>query len=136
MSTLKTGTVQNNTGTGAPLFKNNAGTEIGQLARAWVNFDGSFGTSPFTEANGGIRDSFNVTSITDNGSGDHTINFTNALPNSNFVCLVSTAYDFNHEPRIGAAIAYTTSSVRVETGYSAFNNQDEQVNNVVVFGAS
>ena len=37
MSTLKTGTIQNNTGTGAPLFKNNAGTEIGQLAKAWVN---------------------------------------------------------------------------------------------------
>ena len=33
MSTLKTGTVQNNTGTGAPLFKNNSGTEIGQLVR-------------------------------------------------------------------------------------------------------
>ena len=27
-----------------------------QVAKAWVNFDGEFATSPFTEANGGIRD--------------------------------------------------------------------------------
>lgn len=127
MSTLKTGTVQNNTGTGAPLFKNNAGTEIGQLAKAWINFDGQFTVS--------IRDDFNVSSLVDNATGDYTINFTNALSSANFVVAATCAYEFNHEPRIIAAIAYTTSSVRVETGYSAFNNQDEQINNVVIFGA-
>ena len=71
MSTLKTGTVQNNTGTGAPLFKNNAGTEIGQLAKVWVNFNGS-GTVE-------IRDDFNVSTLTDNGTGDYTITFDTAL---------------------------------------------------------
>ena len=76
MSTLKTGTVQNNTGTGAPLFKNNAGTEIGQLVKAWVNFNGT-GTVA-------IRDDFNVSSITDNGTGLYTVNFTTDMANSNY----------------------------------------------------
>jgi hypothetical protein len=46
------------------------------IAKAWVNFDGT-GTVA-------IRDSFNVSSITDNGTGDYTINFTTAMPNANY----------------------------------------------------
>ena len=126
MSTLKAANIQSTT-TGAPTFKTSTGTEIGQLAKAWINFDGQFTVS--------IRDSFNVSSLVDNATGDYTINFTNSLGNANFVVAATTAYEFNHEPRIIAAIAYTTSSVRVETGYSAFTNQDEQINNVVIFGA-
>jgi hypothetical protein len=44
--------------------------------RAWVNFNGT-GTVA-------IRASGNVSSITDNGSGDYTVNFTNALPDANY----------------------------------------------------
>lgn len=44
--------------------------------RAWVNFNGT-GTVA-------IRASGNVTSITDNGTGDYTINFTTAMPNANY----------------------------------------------------
>jgi hypothetical protein len=47
--------------------------------RAWVNFNGS-GTVA-------IRASGNVTSITDNGTGDYTVNFTNAMPDANYVVL-------------------------------------------------
>ena len=44
------------------------------LAKAWANFDG--------DASGiGIRDSFNVASNTDNGTGDYTITFTNSMAN-------------------------------------------------------
>jgi hypothetical protein len=46
------------------------------IAKAWVNFNGT-GTPA-------IRDSFNVSSITDNGTGDYTINFTTALPNGDY----------------------------------------------------
>ena len=48
--------------------------------KAWVQFDASGGTPS-------ISDSFNVTSITDNGVGDYTINMTNALTNANYVPL-------------------------------------------------
>jgi hypothetical protein len=44
--------------------------------RAWVNFNGT-GTVA-------IRASGNVTSITDNGVGNYTINFTNAMPDNNY----------------------------------------------------
>ena len=50
-------------------------------ARAWVNFNGS-GTVA-------IRASGNVSSITDNGTGDYTVNFTNAMVDNNFSTLVS-----------------------------------------------
>ena len=63
--------------TGTPVqFNDGVGTQIGTLCRAWVNFNGT-GTVA-------IRASFNVSSITDNGTGDYTINFTNALPDANY----------------------------------------------------
>lgn len=52
--------------------------------RAWVNFNGT-GTVA-------IRGSGNVSSITDNGVGDYTVNFTTAMPDSNY-CAVGTVRD-------------------------------------------
>jgi len=53
-------------------------------AKAWVNFNGT-GTVA-------IRASYNVSSITDNGTGDYTINFTNAMSDTNYA-VVLTACD-------------------------------------------
>jgi hypothetical protein len=44
--------------------------------RAWVNFNG--------EDTASIRASGNVSSITDNGTGDYTVNFTTAMPDANY----------------------------------------------------
>lgn len=44
--------------------------------KAWVNFNG--------EGTVAIRDSYNVSSITDNGNADYTINFSSAMTNSNY----------------------------------------------------
>jgi len=49
-------------------------------AKAWVNFNGT-GTVA-------IRASYNVSSITDNGVGDYTVNFTTAMPDANY-CAVA-----------------------------------------------
>jgi hypothetical protein len=54
--------------------------------RAWVNFDGT-GTPS-------IRASGNVSSITDNGTGNYTVNFTTALPDANYSA-VTTARSSN-----------------------------------------
>jgi len=60
----------------------NPATVGGQLCRAWVNFNGT-GTVA-------IRASFNVSSITDNGTGNYTVNFTTALADANYaVCATS-----------------------------------------------
>jgi hypothetical protein len=46
------------------------------VCRAWVNFNGTSTVA--------IRGSFNVTSITDNGTGDYTVNFTTAMLDANY----------------------------------------------------
>jgi hypothetical protein len=45
-------------------------------AKAWVNFNGNSG--------GGIRASYNVSSISRTGTGAYTVNFTNALIDGNY----------------------------------------------------
>ena len=75
MSTLNVGTIKS-LGSSAPVFQNSSGVEKGQLARAWVRFNG---TGTVT-----INDSFNVSSITDNGTGNYNVNFTNAFANANY----------------------------------------------------
>jgi len=50
--------------------------------RAWVNIDGT-GTV-------GINASGNVSSITDVNTGSYRVNFTNAMPDTNFVISVTT----------------------------------------------
>ena len=48
----------------------------GNAVKAWVNFNGTGIVA--------IRASYNVTSITDNGTGDYTVNFTTAMPDANY----------------------------------------------------
>ena len=78
MSTLKVNTVQHNT-TGfnnVVQFTDGAGTENGTLCRAWVNFNGQGAVA--------IRADFNVNTVGDNGTGDYTVNFSNALSDANY----------------------------------------------------
>jgi hypothetical protein len=86
--------------------------------RAWVNFDG----------NGVIRASGNVSSVTQNGTGDYTINFTTAMPDANYA-VTSVGADVNVSGlgSIGlrTSTAPATGSVRVgatDGAGSAFNN--------------
>ena len=60
-----------------PVIKSSSGAEVGTFCRAWVNFNGT-GTVA-------IRQSFNVSSITDNGVGSYTVNFTTAMPDTNYI---------------------------------------------------
>ncbi len=121
MSTLSVGTIQSNTSS-PPTVKNSSGTEIGTFCRAWVNFNG---TGTVT-----IRASFNVTSITDNGTGTYTVNFTNAMPDVNYSvhanCKNSTNVDHNYYAAVNRNTAQTTTDVRITTIYfsnlAAFDN--------------
>tara|TARA_R100000734_G_scaffold680_7_gene860 strand:+ start:317 stop:715 length:399 start_codon:yes stop_codon:yes gene_type:complete len=72
MSTLKVNNIQNTSGGSSSTPEQ---IEQGR-AKAWLNFNGT-GTAA-------INDDFNISSITDNGTGDFTINFSNALSNANY----------------------------------------------------
>ena len=72
MSTLRLTTISNQDGSATVPSQ----TVISGSAKAWVNFNGT-GTVA-------IRASFNVSSITDNGTGDYTANFTTALADANY----------------------------------------------------
>ena len=97
--------------------------------RAWVNFNGS-GTVA-------IRASGNVSSITDHGTGDYTVNFATALPDANYCAVVTTGNSgtlASANAIVGWAAVYASGSVRI--GVSD-NNSDINVNatccNVAIF---
>ena len=79
------------------------GTAYG--CRAWVNFNGT-GT-PAILASG------NVSSITDNGTGDYTVNFTTAMPDANYAVEVSSLASASNAPRHAQYNTQATGSVVV-----------------------
>jgi hypothetical protein len=84
--------------------------------KAWVNFDGT-GTVA-------IRASYNVSSITDNGVGNYTVNFTTAMVDANYSALSTTEADPTGDRRLIAPLklnARTTSSVGVWGSASGSN---------------
>ena len=127
MSTLSVATIKSAT-SAAPVFQNSSGTEKGQLAKAWINFDGS-GTIA-------IRDSFNVSSITDNGTGDYTISFSTAMANTNYCATGTCTYLMGTTARyrILSGYVWATGSIRVVTGYTDTNAADHEVVGVTIFG--
>jgi hypothetical protein len=56
----------------------------GTTCKAFVNFNGTSTVA--------IRASYNVSSITDNGTGDYTVNFTSALADANYSCLITPEF--------------------------------------------
>jgi hypothetical protein len=99
--TITATTIQNDTSS-PPTFRNNS-VEIGTLCRAWVNFNGT-GTVA-------IRGSFNVSSITDNGTGNYTVNFTTAISDANYAV---TSINASVDPA-GGIIAVSQSSTVTQT---------------------
>jgi hypothetical protein len=91
-----------------PVFQAN-GTQIGTLCRAWVNFNGTDTVA--------IRASFNVSSITDNGSGDYTMNFTTAMPDADYS--VSGATGDPTQTGAGAIAIVFFDSAFSNNGFSA-----------------
>lgn len=74
--------------------------------RAWVRFDGTLAAASMIQAS-----SPNVTSITDNGTGNYTVNF-NALADANY-CVVSHANANSSTQRGAAVLTRTTTSCQV-----------------------
>lgn len=120
MSTLRLTTISNQTGSSSVP----SDTVINGSAKAWVNFNGS-GTVA-------IRASFNVSSITDNGVGDYTVNFTVAFADTNYAVVGGVSQNTAGEgyrflavgSAAGSNYAMTASSVRVQSAYSSVDKSD------------
>lgn len=102
--------------------------------RAWVNFNGT-GTVA-------VRASGNVASITDNGVGDYTINFTTAMPDADYAVVgFNTVATDGTKGSVGLAGGYntaatlkTTTQVRIRTGpANALSFADFEQVNVAIF---
>ena len=111
-------------------FKMNSG--YGSVAtaygcRAWVNFNGT-GTVA-------IRASGNVSSITDNGAGDYTVNFTTAMPDANYACTATygnTAASSGSTRQVFWTGPRSSSTVRIYGG-AGTTASDENDANVAIF---
>ena len=122
------GIVQTADGSGVLKIQSNSVTTN---ALAWVNFNGT-GTVA-------IRSSYNVSSITDNGTGDYTINFTTALSDANYADVYGCTAGAG-----GAAMPYiatasyaaykTTSILRFNTYTTGGSLQDCNSVSVAIFG--
>jgi hypothetical protein len=127
---VKVDQITDEAGTGAPDFPNGltgiipaasitdalnaSGNAPMYVCRAWVYFNGS-GTV-------GIIGSGNVSSVTDNGIGSYTVNFTTAMPDENYVmtgaCAFAGANSANSPVLVNnntAAGNQTVSLIRVAT---------------------
>jgi hypothetical protein len=105
---------------------------INYSCRAWVNFNGT-GTVA-------IRASGNVTSITDNGTGDYTLNFTTAMTDANYAWSGSYGADNSSTQGFIAGVASvalatskTASSLRINSAYGTGTANDIASVSVAVF---
>ena len=83
------------------------------LAKAWFNYNGS-GTIAY-------RDSFNCASLTDNATGDHSVNFTSSMTSDDYssagiVGNGNNADTSNSQMRRGTS---ETGSIRLTINYAA-----------------
>jgi len=134
-----TGTLLNSDGDGSSLTGISAGADTSlsnlsstgesKVCQAWVNFDGT-GTPS-------IRDQHNVSTITDNGTGNYTINFTNNLANANYSVSGTVSANSGNGAAHGletTKTSHSTSGIGVLTWYTDHTLFDEEYVNVLVFG--
>ena len=123
MSTIKTTTLSTQGGSTVAVD-----TVVQGTAKAWVNFNGQ-GTVA-------IRRAFNVSSITDNGTGDYTVNFTTAMVDADYSTLGmgSVAGNTGKIVLYQTATAQTASLVRVINDIASnVSPQDCSIMNIAIF---
>ena len=99
-------------------WQNTDGTE-NYKCRAWVNFNGT-GTPA-------IRESGNVSSITDDGTANYTVNFTSAMPDANYCAIGSmdSASAGNGGVMDINSLSTTAAAVRTVNAATAYVDADD-----------
>ena len=124
MSTLAVGTIKS-ISSAAPVFQNTSGTEKGQLCKSWVQFDGRSTVS--------IADSFNVSSITDNGTGDYDVNFSTNMSNANYSVVTGGNYLDNDSG--GRVFAIVRTLATTDYQVKIFGDGGGSLDSQRIFGA-
>tara|TARA_R100001509_G_scaffold142380_1_gene97758 strand:+ start:575 stop:952 length:378 start_codon:yes stop_codon:yes gene_type:complete len=124
MSTLKVATIQDTSG-------NNSSTpaQVAEgRAKAWINFNGT-GTVA-------IRDDFNFSSVTDNGTGLYTLNFSSDLTNANYAVVPGGTRELPESSRCHPANIdqIGTSSFDLSTHNDGSTSVDWELVTCAVFG--
>ena len=107
------------------VIKDLSGNILKQQATAWVNFDGS---------DGSIRDSYNISSVVKNDTGDYTIHFSESMNNTNYCAVVSSSYAAGTGTHtiIQDGNDYSTTSLRIKHCDSSCG--DPEINNIIILG--
>jgi methionine synthase I (cobalamin-dependent) len=101
------------------------------IAKAWANFNGGRGNTA-----GVINGSFNVSSITVNGTGDYTVNYTTAMPNINYaIALQSVGADAFSVQGIYDTTTTTTTAIRIQNRNLSSGTQNPIWMSVTINGA-
>ena len=112
-SILKIDELQGNTAVGDITITSEGGAATQSLqqglAKVWVNYKGT--------STNEIRDSLNLSSVTDNGSGDYTNTYSNAFSNDDFAVAFSSYYGTTRES-VRQSYGQTTTTNRTLHGYS------------------
>jgi hypothetical protein len=88
------------------------------IGKAWANFNPSSGTVV-------LNNSFNVSSVTRNATGDYTVSFTTAMPNANYVMGAVLGNGTSTTDGVAWVVSFqsttniTTSSCRIITSYGS-----------------
>jgi len=104
------------------------GISQARIAKAWVNFNGT-GTVA-------IRSSYNVSSITDNGTGDYSVVFSTAMSDADYSANITAGDKANvwGIPVYDGTSTYTTSLCRFHALDPTDTNHDQPIVGVQVFG--
>ena len=110
------------------------GINQARIAKAWVNFNGTSTVA--------IRSSYNMSSITDNGTGDYTANLSTALSDTNGSAVAMTGY-IDHTwgvpmfKDVSGSNPLTTTQFRVATvapETSSVTYYDQEQVSILIFG--
>ena len=107
------------------------GINQARIAKAWAEFDGSGLT---------LNASYNVSSVTDHGNRDYTINFGTAMADTNYSIVgsnIGQTASYNWSVVTGMGTAKTTSAARINVPHindSSLYGNDPDAVNVIAFG--
>jgi len=114
MATLKTNTLTGTSTAGSIAVTgegNSTTTNLQQgLCKCWVNFDG-------TASNAASRDTFNVSGMTDNGTGNYTVSINNDMSNDDYSAQCTGRVQNGVDTTVLAPedSGYATGSVQVQS---------------------